>query len=138
MTEAEVIGEMRKYLEGLFPRNCLNCQRQFANLREYLQVTTHQGLPVPYDAQAGDWQPLRPVGTVTMSNCPCGSTLVLTSNKMSLPRLWRLLNWARTETRRRNMTPQELLAYLRDEICKQVLAEPEPGGGTKAGDSDTR
>jgi hypothetical protein len=124
MTEAEVIRAMREYLEGLFPRNCPNCKRRFASLREYLQVTAHQGLPIPYDAQAGDWQPLKPVGTITMANCPCGSTLALSSNEMPLPQLWRLLNWARIETKRRNMNPQQLLAYLRDEICKQVLAGP--------------
>jgi len=133
MTEAEVIREMREYLEGLFPRSCPNCQRRFGSLREYLQVTTHQGDPIPYDAQAGDWQPFKPVGTVTLANCPCGSTLALSSNQMPLPRLWRLLNWARTETRRRNLTPQQLLTYLREEICKQVqapdsLEENQDGG----------
>jgi len=126
MTEAEVINAMREHLEGRFPKTCPNCQRTFATLREYLQVTTHQGLPIPYDAMAGDWQPFKPIGTVTLSNCPCGSTLALSSNGMPLPQLWRLLNWARTETRRRGMTPQELLTYLREEICKHVLAEPGP------------
>lgn len=125
MTEAEVIRAMRNHLESLFPKTCTNCQRTFAHLREYLMVTTHQGPPIPYDAQAGDWQPLRPLGTVTLANCPCGSTLALSSHGMSLPQVWRLLNWARIETKRRNMTPQQLLTHLRDEICKQVLAEPE-------------
>lgn len=128
MTEAEVIHEMRQYLEGLFPRRCANCHREFANLREFLLVTTPQGDPIPYDAMAGDWQPLKPVGTVTLANCPCGSTLALSSNQMPLPRLWRLLNWARTETRRRNLTPQALLCDLREQITKQVLAEPGPPG----------
>ena len=61
---------------------------------------------------------------MTYANCPCGTTLALTSNGMSLSMLWRLLNWARHETKRRGLTPQELLNYLREEICKQVLAEP--------------
>lgn len=126
MTEAEVIRAMRDHLEGLFPKTCPNCQRTYANLREYLQLTTHQGLPIPYDAQAGNWQPLKPLGTVTLANCPCGSTLMLSSHGMPLPRLWRLLNWASVETKRRNMTPQALLTYLRDKICQQVLAEGSP------------
>ena len=125
MTEAEVIQAMRDHLEGLFPKTCPNCQRTYRSLREYLQVTKHHGLPVPYDAMAGDWQPFKPIGTVTMSNCPCGSTLVLSSEGMPAPRLWRLLNWARIETQRRNLSPQALLAYLRDEICKQVLADDD-------------
>jgi hypothetical protein len=126
MTEAEVIQVMREHLEGHFPKTCFNCQRQFATLREYLQLTTHQGPPVPYDAMAGNWQPSKPIGTVTLANCPCGSTLVLSSHGMPLMQLWRLLNWARAETKRRGMSPQKLLDYLRDEICKQVLADGKP------------
>lgn len=123
MTEADVIQAMREHLEGLFPKTCPNCQRVYGTLREYLQITTHRGQPMPYDAQAGDWQPLRPVGTMTFANCPCGSTLALSSQGMPLPQLWRLLKWAKSETGRRGMNPQELLSYLRDEICKQVLAD---------------
>jgi len=125
MTEADVIRAMREHLEGLFPKTCPNCHHTYATFREYLQLTTHQGEPVPYDALNGDWQPTQPVGTVTLANCPCGSTLALSSQGMPLIQLWRLLNWARIETRRREMSPQQLLCYLRDEICKQVLAEPE-------------
>ena len=131
MTEADVIRAMRGHLEGLFPKTCPNCQRKFANLREYVAMTTHQGPPIPYDAMAGNWQPLKPVGLVTLANCPCGSTLALSSEGMPLVQLWRLLNWARVETGRRGMSPQELLSHLRDAICKQVLAEPGPDSGRK-------
>jgi hypothetical protein len=123
MTEAQVIQAMRGHLEGLFPKECPNCQRIFATLREYLQQTTHKGSPIPYDADFGDWQPLQPIGTMTLANCACGTTLALTSKGMSLPQLWRLLHWARIETKRRGLTPQELLGYLRDKICEQVLGE---------------
>jgi hypothetical protein len=123
MTEADVIQAMRAHLEGLFPKTCPNCRRIYVNLREYLQVTTHLGPPMPYDAQNGDWQPLKPAGTMTFANCPCGSTLALSSNGMPLVQLWRLLRWAKTETARRGMSPQELLSYLRDEISRQVLNE---------------
>ncbi len=127
MTEAEVIRAMREHLEGLFPKTCPNCLRKFATLREYLQATVHQGPPVPYDAEFDDWQPMKPVGTVTLANCPCGTTLALSSEGMPLIQLWRLLNWARVETKRRGLSPQELLDYLRDQICQQVLVEPEKG-----------
>jgi hypothetical protein len=121
MTEAEVIRQMREHLEGLFPKSCSNCGRTFANFREYLQQTTTQGLAQPYDADVGDWRPLNPIGTATFANCPCGTTLALSSRGMPLPQLWRLLNWARIETQRRGMTPTELLNHLREEISKQVL-----------------
>jgi hypothetical protein len=41
------------------------------------------------------------------------------------------LAWARTETKRRDMTPEELLNYLRDRICEQVLNPPEEGRHTR-------
>ena len=123
MTEADVIQAMRDHLEGLFPKTCPNCQHTFATFRQYVEQTRHQGPPIPYDADAGNWQPVKPLGTVTLSNCSCGTTLALSSQGMPLVRLWRLLNWARTETRRRGQTPQELLTHLREEICHQVLTE---------------
>jgi hypothetical protein len=126
VTETEVITAMREHLEGLFPKVCPNCKRRFATLREYLQVTTPVGPAIPADAELGDWHPLRPIGTLTYANCPCGDTLVLSSEGMPLFRLWSLLNWARAETHRRKMTPRELLNDLRDKICKEVLAAPEP------------
>jgi len=70
---------------------------------------------------------LRPLGTMTYANCPCGTTLALTSQGMPLSQLWALLGWARLETKRRGLSPQELLNYLRLEICKQVLATPDQG-----------
>jgi hypothetical protein len=127
MTEAEVIQAMRKHLEGLFPKDCANCHRRFATLREYLRTTTHLGPSMPYDVELGDWRPMRPMGTLTYANCPCGNTLTLSSRGMPLSQLWSLLQWARHETKRRGLSPQELLDYLRDEITKQVLAEADQG-----------
>ena len=124
MTEAEVILHMREHLEGLFPKACSNCQRRFATLREYLLTTRHVGPAIPYDAELGDWAPLQPLGTMTYANCPCGNTLALSSQGMPLFLLWRLLAWARHETKKRGLSPQELLNYLREQICKQVVDEP--------------
>lgn len=124
MTEAEVISIMRQHLEAQFPQCCTNCKRPFATLREYLLITEQVGSAMPYDVELGDWQPLEPLGTVTFANCPCGSTLVLSSDGMPLLQLWSLLNWARTETKKWGMTPKDLLNYLRDEITRQVLAAP--------------
>jgi hypothetical protein len=76
---------------------------------------------MPYDADMGSWQPSNPVGTAAYANCPCGNTLALTSAGMPLFQLWTLLAWARNETRARRQTPQELLNYLREKICQQVL-----------------
>ncbi len=125
MSEAEVVEAMRRHLEGQFPLTCPFCQHRYATLRDYLQNTKHQGDAIPYDAELGRWRPLRPIGTVTLANCPCGNTLGLTSEGMPLLQLWKLLHWARNETKKRQQTPRELLNYLREVICTQVLAKPE-------------
>ena len=123
MNEDKVIRQMREHLEGLFPKDCKNCGRRYKTLKDYLERTTHSGSAMPYDAMMGDWQPLKPIGMSTLANCPCENTLILTSKGMPLKQLWVLMAWAKTETKKRSMTPQELLNYLRDEICKQVLSE---------------
>ncbi len=128
MNEAEVVAAMRRHLESQFPKTCPLCQREFGSLHEYLVNTNHQGDAVPYDAEMGNWRPLRPLGTVTLANCRCGNTLALTSNGMPITKLWSLLNWARIETQRRRATPRELLTHLRDVICAQVLSEPLHAG----------
>jgi len=122
MTEAEVVSQMRAHLESQFPKECPNCKRSYATLREYLKNTEIAGSAMPYDALLDDWNPLRPLGTVAYANCACGTTLALTSDGLPILQLWKLLNWARVELKSRGMTPEELLNYLRDEICKQVLA----------------
>lgn len=127
MTEADVIKKMRAHLESQFPKVCNNCQRRYATLREYLRNTQHVGSAMPYDADAGNWLPLKPLGTVAYANCPCGSTLLLSSQGMPLHRYWSLLMWARVEAHTRKLTPQQLLNHLRDRICEQVLAEQDPG-----------
>ena len=126
MSEADVVAAMRQHLEGHFPLTCPVCQQGYATLRDYLLQTECQGDAIPFDAELGNWRPLRPLGAVTLANCRCGNTLGLSSEGMPLPQLWRLLNWARVETQKRQQTPRELLNYLREEICTQVLAESVP------------
>ena len=122
MKEADVIRTMRMYLEWLFPKTCPTSHRRYATLKEFLQITKHAGSAIPYDVEMDDWNPLHPLGTIACSICPCGNTLCLSSEGMPLTQLWPLLNWARIETRKRGLTPRDLLNHLRDEICVQVLA----------------
>ena len=124
MTEAEVIKTVREHLERQFPKVCATCERIYPTLGDYLRDTRHMGPIMPYDMEIGNWKPVKPVGTVSYSNCSCGSTLALSSHGISLLRHWSLLYWARIEIHKRGITPQELLQYVREEICKQVFAEP--------------
>lgn len=125
MDESEIIKLIRVYVDGLFPKVCGNCGRQFATLKDFVLSTEHAGSTVSYDAEAGDWSPAEPRGIIGFVNCPCGSTLAIGSSGMPPEQMRLLLDWVRIEMPKRGMTSQELLTYLRDEICTQVLAEPE-------------
>jgi hypothetical protein len=127
MTNAEAISIMRKHVEGHFPRDCPNCHRHFVTLRDYLLATEPLGDPISYDAEAGDWNPMEPMGFTAMANCICGTTLTVSSEGLPLLQLWGLLRWARLETKRRGISYQELLSHARQEIRRQVLAGPAPG-----------
>lgn len=134
MREAEVVRIVRKHVEQKFPMDCSTCGHSFASLKEYLEYTTHMGNPVSYDAEAGDWQPRDPVGTLSFANCRCGTTLSVSSHGMGLLTMWRLLRWARGESSSRGISVGELLEDLRKKIDEQVLTEnKEPSKETEAG-----
>jgi hypothetical protein len=123
MTEAEVIQIVREHMEGFFPKVCPSCEGSFATLREFMLITQPLEPVISYDAELGDWSPSRPIGTLALANCPCGSTLALSSKGLPLPKLWQFLDWVRTEMERRGLSQEELLRYLRDAVRKQVLAD---------------
>jgi hypothetical protein len=78
------------------------------------------------DAEEGDWETRQPIGSLALANCPCGSTVALSTQGMALPQRLALLSWVRTETQRRGISPSELLEGLRDELRKQVLGGQTP------------
>ena len=125
MTEIQAIGLMIDHLKGQFPRSCSNCQRRFPTLRDYFENTKPAGEPISYDLELGEAKPQSPMGAVAFSNCHCGSTLGLTSKGMPLLRLWSLMHWVKHEAQRRGMTLSEFLQYLRGEVRKKVLSEPD-------------
>ena len=125
MTEAKAIALIIAHMEGLFPKTCPNCLRRFATPRDFMLNTAPIGNPIAHDLELGALNPLQPIGAVAISNCRCGSSLALTSDGMSLFRYWELLLWAKRETLRRGLTPQELLQYVRWEIRKKVLSESD-------------
>lgn len=126
VTDAEAVQIMRAHLEGLFPKICPTCRRCFSTLRDYVLNTERVGTTISFDAEMGQWDTKSPIGTVAHANCRCGTTLALTSDGIPLEQMKLLLDWARTETRRRNLSLQQLLDLARDEIRRQVLAEAKP------------
>jgi len=121
LNEHDVVAVVRAHIETKFPKVCTKCGRTFASLKEYLQCTTHVGDPISYDADMKNWRPWKPVGTLSFANCPCGTTLAVGSDGMSLLVMWRLLRWARKESARRNISVGELLDGVRQKIDQQVL-----------------
>ncbi len=117
MTEEDVVEIVHTYIkETLFPKRCTNCGMIFTTFREYLEKTTAVGLPISYDADFDEWEPKQPLGTMSLSNCSCGSTLALSSEKMSKKTLLRLMVWTRIESIKRGVTFSELLATIRKSI----------------------
>jgi hypothetical protein len=127
VTAEDAIRTTRSHIEGKFPKTCPSCHKVFATLADYLLETRHVGPPISYDAQEGDWEPTRPLGTQSMANCSCGSTLTIDSGGMSLWNLWRLMRWARHESRFRGITIDQLLIWVRAQIDEQVLGERSDG-----------
>jgi hypothetical protein len=119
---------MRQHLDGRFPKECRACGRTYADLRDYLLHTKHVGRPVSYDAELGIFWPTRPVGTMSLANCSCGTTLSVTSEGMSLLTMWRLMRWLRKEMKRRGQGASEVLEDLRRAIDLDTMADS--GGST--------
>ncbi len=123
MTEDDVIQTLYEHFKSLFPRVCPKCSRRFVTLRGYIQITKRIGLPVCYDVKLGHPGTELPIGSLAMANCPCGSTLSLTTEGIPLPVRLELLNWVMIEKDRRGVSSSELLEYLRDEIRKRALGK---------------
>lgn len=122
MIEKQVLELLERHFLSLFPKTCTSCGRQFATLRDYIQTTTRIGPAQSYDAELGDWSPAQPVGSLVLANCPCGSTLALTTEGMALPDRRAILEWVREETLRRGVRPSDVLESLRDTIRRRALA----------------
>ncbi len=124
MGTEEVIRVMREYLEGLFPKACPACGREFPTLRDYIRHTTPLGPTLSLDATDEDWAPTRPLGTFALANCPCGNSLALSTDGLPDATRLAMLGWLRAETERLRLAPDVVLGRVRDEIRARVLAAP--------------
>ncbi len=121
MEENDVVEIVRDFISKKFPKRCKCCGKLYNSFAEYLYNTTHAGKPISYDAEMGKWQPDKPMGTLSMAHCSCGTTMAISSIGMNLVTLWRLMNWARKEIKKRGIEMSELLEDLRNKIDKSVL-----------------
>lgn len=122
MTLRAAAAITRAHLESFFPRRCSRCQRGFSSLADYLRNTTHVDAPVSFDADLVEL-PASPVGTISMANCACGTTLALGSEGMPHETLVQLMTWARDEIAARGVPLRTVLLELRDEVDRETLAD---------------
>lgn len=81
-------------------------------------------MTICYDAEIGNWETTQPIGAAALANCPCGNTMALTSEGMQISQINLVLRWINEETKRRGLSPMELMGYIRKEIRKQVPTDP--------------
>jgi hypothetical protein len=122
MTDAEIILLNYKHYASLFPKTCPKCHRVFATLRDYIVSTAPVGPTISYDIELGEWQPATPLGAAALANCPCGTTIALTTEGIPVDDIHAMLEWIKAETTRRGVSAEQLLGYLRDEVRKMALA----------------
>ncbi|HSY17274.1 MAG TPA: hypothetical protein VK815_03030 [Candidatus Acidoferrales bacterium] len=119
--EPEIMRLIHQHIRSLFPKTCSRCQRQFATYRDYLAHTTPVGAPVSFDLEQGDTKPADSIGNLSMANCPCGTTLSLSSEGMPMADLWNVLKWIKLEIERRHTTLPQMLAYVRQQVINREL-----------------
>jgi hypothetical protein len=123
MTEDEFVGLMRAHFESLFPKTCRNFQRSFPTLRDYVLTCKPAGPPDCYDANLKDWSTTKPIGAVVQATCPCGNSLALGTEGMSLVTMHLSLDWIRVETERRGLSSEQLIDQVRARNREQILSE---------------
>lgn len=125
MNEDQLVELMRGYFAGLFPRDCATCGRHYATLRQYILETERISEAISYDAELEDWVPDEPIGGVALANCPCGSTLTLSTEGIPLDQVHGILEWMKRESGRTGETPRQLLERLRDWVRAWALQQGE-------------
>jgi len=127
LSDDEVTAIVRNHIESKFPKLCGNCGRQYGSLADYLRRTTHLGHPVSLDDPATAL-PEQLVGAISYANCPCGSTLAISSSGLDVLTKFALLQWAGASAARRRISIGQLLSDLRQRIDDDALQSD--GGGS--------
>ena len=120
MNENDAIEIIRNFIYRQFPKECTCCERSYNSFTEFILNTEYVGNPMSHDADIGAWQPERPLGTIGMVRCSCGTTLSLSSKGMDLKTLRKLMSWVWKEAKKRGISTTDILEDLRSKIDKSV------------------
>lgn len=123
MHREEILDLLYDYYCSQFPKVCSPCGRRYETLTEYIKTTRAIGNVISHDADAGNWGLKRPVGSVAMVNCSCGSTLSLSTDDMPMNQRERVLEWVHEETERSGVAHSEVLEALRAAVRERALSE---------------
>ncbi len=124
MDAQEALAIVRTHFASQFPRTCDACGHLYPSLAAYLQLTRTPGDFVSYDAAEGSWTPT--LGGLLLSNCPCGTTLALTTDTLPWETRRALLEWVLQECARRQLAVEDLVT----ELTARFLADGGSGEPT--------
>ena len=123
LTDEEAAARTVEVLDRQFPKQCAACRCVYPTLRHYIQNTRRIGAVQAPDATSGDWEPQDPSGVLGFANCPCGSTLALTSDGMGLVTMWQILRWVRDRMQRHGLTYRQVAKLFVRSIDRHVFAD---------------
>jgi hypothetical protein len=121
LNDEKVAAIIREHLEKKFPKNCSCCGRVYSTMEEYLRETTYVGEPVSMNASLGAGQPKARIGTLGFGNCPCGTTISVSSGGIAPAVMQEMASWAEVESTRRGITAGQLLTEIRSAIDNGIL-----------------
>lgn len=123
LTHQQALDLVYAHHERQFPKVCSVCGRRFETLADYIRTTRRLGRTISYDADSGSWDTARPMGTYALANCPCGTTLSLSTRGIPTRLRLQLLAWVKRECERRDLTPSDVIDELRDQVRARALAD---------------
>ncbi len=127
LNDERVLAIIKENLEGRFPKTCSCCGRVFSTMAEYLLQTTSVGAPISIDASLGAGQPKARLGTMACANCPCGTTLSVSTSGLDPSVMLEIASWAHAESSRRGLPVGQLLVEVRRAIDQRVNDESAGG-----------
>lgn len=103
-----------------FPKRCSTCGRMFRNFGEYVKDTIPIGTPICFDEDASAH--FDPIGTVSMVNCGCRTTLSLECPPHG-EMYDRFVAALRADAAQYSITVSEVLESMRTEIRARALQD---------------
>ncbi len=112
------------YLTAQFPRACTTCARPFPDFAAWVSTTSPLGMPVCFDQGDAEAAGEDPVGTLSMVDCVCGTTLAISCHHPDSEMYQQLVAALRGDAVRHAISVDDVLQVLREEIRRRSQLEP--------------